>query len=430
MGRLPITGKSTGSYLCFPAIFVLVGLTAEISHIHAQEIQRAVSDPGSMSEATDTYDSTHNAREVLGRYLFWDPILSGNRDTACATCHHPEYAYTDGRDLSRGTLAQGLGPDREDQSNGEIPLVRRNAPTVLNTALNGMGSFSGNGLGAVGGVGSLQRSNTGQRAPMFWDSRIRSLEKQALEPIKAFEEMRGFAYPAEQALDTVVSRLGEIPAYRSLFANAFGEGAVITAEYIGTAIAAFERTLIAMNSPVDKFLAGDSSALTPQQIRGKDAFEKARCDSCHGGPMFSDYTLHTQGVPENGQVSEADAGAGEFSFRTPTLRNIALTAPYMHNGTLPTLDDVLLFYNRGQSENPNVAGAGEGLGANGLARLDASFIDVPQMSDREMADITAFLEALTDEGFDRSIPAEVPSGLTPGGSIRMDGAEAFVQNRK
>ena len=367
------------------------------------------------SDVSDSYAATHKATEVLGRLLFWDPVLSGSRDTACATCHHPDFSYTDGRDLSRGTGAEGLGPARLDISGGTIPLVRRNSPTVLNTALNGMGRFNGNG---GNNSGRLQQNNTGQRAPMFWDSRVRSLALQALEPIKEFEEMRGDAYPVEEALDRVVARLQEIPEYPILFEDAFGSGTVITADRIGTAIAAFERTLIAMNSPVDKFLAGDTGALTGQQQSGLKTFEEVRCDNCHGGPMFSDYTLHTQGIPENSLLTEADPGVGRFNFRTPTLRNVALTAPYMHNGTLKTLADVLDFYNRGQSENPNVAEAGDGQNAGGLARLDASFIDVPQMSDRDMEDIIAFLEALTDTDFDRSVPTSVPSGLIPGGSVQ------------
>ena len=363
--------------------------------------------------AADNYASTHKPMEVLGRLLFWDPILSGDRDTACATCHHPDYAYADGRALSRGTGASGLGPARTDTSEGRIPLVRRNAPTVLNTALNGMGSFSGQG-GAQPGPG---RMSTGPRAPMFWDHRVRSLALQALEPIKAFEEMRGPSHTAEEILDVVVSRLQEIPQYRYLFDEAFGAGSAITTIRLGEAIAAFEKTLIAMDSPYDRFLRGQTDALTEQQQRGLNTFGNMRCDSCHGGTMFSDYALHTEGVGEHPLVAEADAGAGSFNFRSPTLRNIALTAPYMHNGTLETLEEVLHFYNEGESRNPNVAKAGDGQNRANLARLDASFIDVPRMSDAEMADIIAFLESLTDPAFDKSIPASVPSGLPPGGSI-------------
>ncbi len=386
---------------------------ASLNEFTAQSITEAA--PVSMPDTVvaEKYASTHKPIEQLGRFLFWDPVLSGDQDTACATCHHPDFAYTDGRELSRGTGAVGLGPDRIDNSDGIIPDVRRNAPTVLNTALNGMGSFSGQG----GAQLNPRRMNTGPQAPMFWDHRVRSLALQALEPIKVFEEMRGPSYSVEEILDVLVSRLAVIPQYRILFEEAFGEGSEITAFRIGEAIAAFEKTLIAMNSPVDKFLAGDRAALSAQQQRGMKTFENKRCNSCHGGVMFSDYTLHTEGVAEHPRLLSADAGAGSFDFRSPTLRNIALTAPYMHNGTLATLEDVMDFYNEGESRNPNVAVAGDGLNAGGLSRLDASFTDVPQMSDEEMADIIAFMRALTDTEFDKSIPAFVPSGLTPGGSI-------------
>lgn len=121
----------------------------------------------------------------LGQMLFWDPILSGERDVACATCHHPDFAWADGRDLSLGPGATGLGPERTRDSDHSVPVVGRNAPTILNTAFNGLGLRRGRR--GRGGGGVLDPG----AAPMFWDNRIASLEAQALEPIKAFEEMRG-----------------------------------------------------------------------------------------------------------------------------------------------------------------------------------------------------------------------------------------------
>jgi cytochrome c peroxidase len=141
--------------------------------------------------------------------------------------------------------------------------------------------------------------------------------------------------------------------------------------------------------------------------------------------MFSDYNLHAEGVKENSQLSEPDEGAGRYRFRTPSLRNVALTAPYMHNGTLATLGDVLLFYDNGRSENPNVFNGrerrrGDGGGGNGerLAQVDRNFRRVDDMSVSEMHEIAAFLEALTDEDYDKTIPTSVPSGLPPGGLIQ------------
>jgi cytochrome c peroxidase len=367
----------------------------------------------------------NTATEHLGRLLFWDPILSGNRDTACATCHHPDFAYADGRDLSRGTGASGLGPQRVDISKGQIPVVKRNSPTILNVAFNGFdGDDDGDGRGRRR-FGGSSPSVIQARAPMFWDSRVRSLETQALEPIKALEEMRGHAYPEAEAVETVVARLGKIPEYVALFQEAFGPGTAVDAPRLADALAAFERSLVAMNSPFDRYRAGDFDALTAQQRRGLETFDDVGCERCHEGVMFSDFDLEAEGVPEHPLLAVPDAGAGRFRFRTPSLRNVALTAPYMHNGMLPTLKDVLRFYDNGRSENPNVSNdqdrdndRGRGRDANGLARVSGGFRRVDNMSEGEMEDIIAFLNALTDSSFDRTIPARVPSGLPPGGLIR------------
>ena len=352
------------------------------------------------------------AEEELGRLLFWDPVLSGDRDVACATCHHPDFAYADGRDLSLGAGAVGLGPARVDLSDGRIPTVKRNSQTILNTAFNGLDDRR-----RRRGFSGTARSVDPARAPMFWDSRVRSLETQALEPIKALEEMRGTAYAEADAVDVVVARIRTIPEYVTLFEEAYGTGTSIDAPRLGQAIATFERSLVAMDSPFDRFRAGDRDALTPQQRRGFETFDDVGCDRCHDGPMFSDFDLEAEGVGEHPRLTEPDAGDGRFRFRTPSLRNVALTAPYMHNGTLATLDDVLRFYDDGRSRNPNVSERGRGRDADGAARLSRSFRRVDNMSEREMQDIVAFLESLTDSNFDRTIPARVPSGLPPGGFI-------------
>jgi cytochrome c peroxidase len=295
--------------------------------------------------------------------------------------------------------------------------VKRNSPTVLNTAFNGLDEGRGrrrrSGLDTRAGVDQA-------RAPMLWDSRIRSLETQALEPIKAREEMRGDAYPEDAAVGAVVARLRENHEYVALFNKAYGASAPITAEQLGGAIAAFERTLVAMNSPFDRFRAGEVGALTAEQRRGMEAFDRVGCDRCHEGNMFSDFELHAEGVRENPKLPEPDAGARRFRFRTPTLRNVALTAPYMHNGMLETLEDVLRFYDNGRSENPNViAGRGDRRGdEEGVARLSDRFRRVDDMSEGDMQSIVAFLESLTDTNFDRTIPTRVPSGLPPGGAMQ------------
>jgi cytochrome c peroxidase len=366
---------------------------------------------------------THTAAAPLGRLLFWDPILSGARDTSCATCHHPDFAYADGRDLPRGTGSVGLGSKRVDVSKGRIPVVKRNSPTILNVAFNGVDDDDdddGDRRGRRRFDGTPLTVNQA-RAPMFWDSRVRSLETQALEPIKALEELRGHAYPEAEAVETVVARIRGIPEYVALFQEAFGPGTTVDGPRIGDAIAAFERTLVAMNSPFDRFQAGDVNALTAQQRRGLATFDEVGCDRCHDGPMFSDFDHHAEGIPENPLLTQPDAGAGRFRFRTPSLRNVALTAPYMHNGMLATLQDVLRFYDNGRSENPNVSNERDrdrGRNGNAVARVSGQFRRVDNMSEGEMADIIAFLNALTDTNFDRTIPARVPSGLPPGGHIR------------
>jgi cytochrome c peroxidase len=201
------------------------------------------------------------------------------------------------------------------------------------------------------------------------------------------------------------------------FEEAFGAGTSIDTTRLGQAIAAFERSLVAMDSPFDRFRAGDTQALTPQQRRGFETFDEVGCDRCHRGTMFSDFDLESEGVAEHPRLSAPDAGDGRFRFRTPSLRNVALTAPYMHNGTLATLEDVLQFYDNGRSENPNVSN-NRGQNGDGTARLSRSFRRVDNMNKREMRDITAFLASLSDTNFDRTIPASVPSGLPPGGFIQ------------
>ena len=351
------------------------------------------------------------AVEELGRLLFWDPLLSGGRDVACATCHHPDFAYADGRDLSLGAGAVGLGPARVDMSGGRIPVVKRNSPTILNTAFNGLDDRR-----RRRGSDRTTASVDPARAPMFWDSRVRSLETQALEPLKALEEMRGTTYAEADAVDVVVERLRAVPEYVTRFEDAFGAGTSIDANRLSQAIAAFERTLVAMDSPFDRYRAGDTNALTAQQRRGFDTFDDVGCDRCHEGPMFSDFDLETEGVAEHPLLSAPDVGDGRFRFRTPSLRNVALTAPYMHNGMLDTLEDVLTFYDNGRSENPNVLNR-RGENGNGVARLSGSFRRIDNMSEREMQDIIAFLQSLTDTNFDRTVPASVPSGLPPGGFL-------------
>ena len=271
----------------------------------------------------------------------------------------------------------------------------------------------------------------------FWDNRIRSLESQALEPLKSFEEMRGDTYPEDEALARVVAKLQANAEYPSLFAGAFGSEQPVTAENLGRAIAAFMRSLLANNAPFDRYMRGDSSAMTTEQVRGMQRFEEIGCIRCHNGPMFSDYKLHTMGVPDNpallsGETTPASDGGAQnppcpaggtpeptaasraacdsYAFRTASLRNLELTFPYGHNGMFRTLNAVVGFYEStiaGESRNPNVP----------FEELDPLLRQL-QNVDEEDVDLIEFLIALSDDSFDRTIPESLPSGLPVGGNIQ------------
>lgn len=327
-------------------------------------------------------------KEELGRLLFWDPILSGNKDVACVSCHHPDFGYADGLSVSLGVGGTGLGPNR---SNGM--LVARNSPTIINTAFNGMDS--------TGNYAALN-------APMFWDNRVNSLEEQALQPMLSKEEMRGTMIAETEIMEIIVERLNSIPEYKAKFMAAFGEE-TIHQDLIVKAIATFERGIVANNSRFDQYMRGDDNALTNFEIQGMNTFIEVGCADCHGGPMFSDYELHTIGVRDNGAI---DRGAtNNFDFRTPTLRNLNLTAPYMHNGLHNTLEEVMEFYEEiaeGDDDQRNINVAEN--------QLDEEMQDL-DLDDDQIDEILAFLDALNDLDFDIIVPDSVPSGLAVGGNI-------------
>ncbi len=329
----------------------------------------------------DPIDNPTTPEKVaLGKLLFWDPVLSGGKDVACATCHHPDNGYAENIDLSIGVGGNGLSVDRS----GGV-LIKRNAPTIINTAFNGINAH-----------GIYEPSNT----VMFWDNRSNSLETQAIEPILSMGEMRGNIIQPNEIYAVISQRLADIPEYVTLFDQVFGANTVINEDKIGKAIAAFERSLIANNSPFDQYARGDEGAMSAQQIRGMNAFLDANCTACHGGPMFSDYELHDIGIPENPKLNQIDQGVNNGEFRTPTLRNLSETGPYMHNGTQITLEDSVNFYEDFEVNDD-----------------DAASLDFDDNADN-VAAIVAFLQALNDPNFDREIPETVPSGLPVGGNIQ------------
>ena len=328
-------------------------------------------------------------KEQLGKLLYWDPILSGGKDVSCATCHHPQLGYADELEFSEGVGGSGLGLDRQ----GGI-RTKRNSPSIINSGFNGIdnnGHFNP------------------ESAPMFWDNRVESLEQQALSPMVSKAEMRGNIISEEFIMDTIIQRLNAIPEYESYFEQAYGN-TEINQNKILNAIATFERGIISNNSRFDQYMRGDTNSMSPFEIRGMNAFIQVGCADCHSGPMFSDFKLHTIGVRENG--TPIDQGAtNKFDFRTPTLRNLNSTAPYMHNGLFNTLEDVLDFYedmSEGDDDQLNI-----NVSENAL---DEEILDL-EFDDDLIDELKAFLNTLNDENFDKTIPTYVPSNLSVGGNI-------------
>ena len=378
----------------------------------------------------DPADAGFAARLVLGKQLFYDPILSGDDDVSCAHCHHPGFAWGDGRALSIGVGGVGLGMDRirtlppgEDSLEEWEFMTPRNSPTVLDT-----GFF----LPDPGGEPWEGR--------MFWDGREFSLEKQARAPLRSRDEMKHDAYGGPAAVTEVCTALMSIPEYLEGFKAAFpdelaywlekgfGEEAVVNGGTYGRAVGAYERELYTADSPFDRFARGDDSALTLSQKRGLVAFFEAGCDACHHGAMFSDFEFYalgvTQGGPGRPPIHEHGDGndygrfestgdpADRYAFRTPTLRNVSITAPYFHTGgegaggDYQTLRQTVEFSNRG----------GNDLGLQ-PEELDGPAVPLG-LTDQEIDDIVAFMESLTGTriGSNRinvEVPLSVPSGLDP-----------------
>ena len=335
----------------------------------------------------------------LGRLLYYDPLLSGDNDVSCAHCHHPDLGFSDNRGRSMGRGGKGLGPEREGGA-----LLRRGSPTVWNSAFNHL---------------------------QFWDGRAEDLEEQAGKPIQDPSEMA-------QDPDELVAELGAVPEYRTLFAQAFGapgtdpQGAEeVTFDNATYAIAAFERTLVSQDSDYDRYARGDRQALGEAERRGLNVFRslKTRCFECHNLPTFANPDFKVIGVPDPPEMAEPDLGRGEIvqgeaydgAFKVPTLRNIALTAPYMHNGAFATLSEVIDFYSAG----------GGGVHGQEFANLDDK-IRPFELTGTEKQDLIAFLHALTDESQLPEVPETVPSGLPvverlPNQSPEMAAFEAPVE---
>ena len=244
---------------------------------------------------------------ALGKQLYFDPRLSADSTVSCASCHNPEKGYSNADQFATGVDGKKGG---------------RNSPTVLNTAY---------------------------QAFQFWDGRAGTLEEQALGPIQNPIEMN-------LSLTEMEKRLNAIPGYKDQFKKVFGRDPV--AADVAKAIAAFERTILSGDAPYDRFVAGETKAMSESAQRGWKLFNgKAHCSACHSGPNFTDNAFHNIGVGMN--AKEPDGGRQVVSkmlgdrgaFKTPTLRDIARTGPYMHDGHLKTLAEVVEYYHRGGTPN-------------------------------------------------------------------------------
>jgi cytochrome c peroxidase len=289
------------------------------------------------------------AKILLGKQLYFDGRLSSDDNVSCASCHDPAKGWSNGEAFATGVEGQQGG---------------RSAPTVINTAYQYF---------------------------QFWDGRAGSLEEQALGPIQNPIEMN-------MTLDAVVKKLQAIKGYRDQFQDVFGTD--VNADGIGKAIAAYERTALSGDAPYDHYKAGDKAALSEAAERGRKLFfGKANCSACHAGSNFTDNGFHNIGVSWNAQPRDdgrfaisglkGDTGA----FKTPTLREIARTAPYMHDGSLATLEDVVDHYAEGGTKNPY---------------LDEEIFLI-KLEEKDKADLVAFMkEGLKSASYPNDKPPKLP----------------------
>jgi len=301
----------------------------------------------------------------LGRYLFFDPALSADGSIACASCHDPDLGFSDG--LPRSVGLGGV----------EAP---RAAPTLWN----------------VGFLNSF-----------FWDAHADTLEEQAEGPLFAAAEMGNT--PAQ-----LLATLEGVDAYRAMFREAFPArgGEAIALDEVYTALAAFQTSLISLNSRYDRYAHGHHAALTPGEIEGLNVFRSfvARCAECHTPPLFTNQQVAVIGAPEPEGLpfdvgAEKTFGAYKLKggFKVPTLRNIELTAPYMHSGLFDNLRDTAEFYNKGRGHAV----------PDGVDLYLHWHITSPDLTDDELDRLVDFLGTLTDETLKPRVPERVPSGLPP-----------------
>jgi cytochrome c peroxidase len=341
-----VLALALGIYSAGSSLAAVVGApkTVEIakaSDLSAQDLRAAFRRPASIPFPKDNLYTI--AKAELGKKLYFDTRLSAANVLSCATCHNPGFGWGDGQPLGTGHGMNTLG---------------RRSPTIINAA-----------FGQI----------------FMWDSRFASLEQQALGPIESEAEMH-------LPLDQLLARLNAIPEYQSLFSAAF-PGEPINSKNLGKAIATYERTVVSGRAPFDAWIEGDDKAISKEAQQGFELFNtKAKCSACHNGWTFTDDSTHDIGLPGS------DIGRGkflpdvekmQFAFKTPGLREIARRAPYMHDGSLPTLEAVIEHYDSG--------------GINRKSRSDA--ITPLGLTAQEKASLVAFLKTLTSDVDPTIVPA-------------------------
>lgn len=392
-------------------------------------------------------------RVRLGQLLFYDPILSGNRNISCATCHHPRFGTADAVSLAIGEGGQGLGPDRRpDPENRPERRIPRNAPGLWNLGATEFTRFFHDGRleDAPDHPGGI-RTPLGADMVAGFDS---ALAAQAMFPVLSGDEMAGhysenevseavrlgFLAHEGGAWDRIAARVAGIPAYADAF-EAVAPGDPVTFPMIANVIAdfiAFEWR--ADDSPFDRAMRGEGD-LASAAARGMALFYGAAgCADCHSGWFQTDHDFHAIATPQFGPGKAArfedharDEGrmrvtgdpADAYAFRTPSLRNVTLTAPYGHSGAYATLEGVirhhldpvsaLKSYDSSQAVLPDLAVDGDWRVPNDpeeIARIAAANdLDPQELTDAEIADLIAFLHALDDKADRLGVPETVPSGL-------------------
>jgi len=402
----------------------------------------------------ETFDP---ARVALGNLLFYDPILSGNRTVACATCHHPRFATSDGVSLGIGDGGIGLGPDRRaDPANLPERRIPRNAPALFN-----LGAPEFQVMFHDGRLETAATRASGIRTPLgdaMAEGFASVLSAQAMFPVLSADEMAGHysENPIAQSVrtghlsldggawDRIAARVARVPGYRSRFDALYGEGHVIAFTDISDLLAEFVAVeWRADDAPFDRYLRGEAP-LPADAMRGLELFfGTAGCADCHSGQFQTDHAFHAIAMPQlgpgktarfedharaTGRMRVTGDPADAHAFRTPSLRNVAETAPYGHSGAYATLEAAIRHhldpvaslhaYDRSQVVLPDLPGADDWRvldDPDALAEIAAANVLAPRiLGETDIADIVAFLETLTDAGAlagRHGIPDAVPSGL-------------------